>query len=260
MSFNQLEIEVAELISNCSGRASIYLQTPEGIIDIKGQEIYSSASLIKIPILIEGYRQYEKNIVDLQEIVPIPLEKVTTGAGIIQALSPDRMMKMIDLMTMMIIVSDNTATNLLINRLGIDNINKCMGSIGLKSTKLQREMMDFIALNNNIDNKTTASDMVLALKAMKEESFLSAASSQQALSILAYQQFLKLAEGMDLEQVNVASKTGELPGVQHDCAVISHGDRIVYVAVLIDGLEDQEMGRHTIVEIGRSLNKYVMGA
>ncbi|WP_255222755.1 serine hydrolase, partial [Shouchella clausii] len=69
-------------------------------------------------------------------------------------------------MTLMIIVSDNTATNLIIELLGIEKINQLFKDLGFNNTSLNRKMMDFEALKNGIDNTTTARDMVYGIKAL----------------------------------------------------------------------------------------------
>lgn len=258
MNFPTLEKKVLELVAACEGRMGIVIETEEGQIQVNHREVYSSASLIKVPILIEGFRQSEKGQLDLYEYVKVPLAERVEGSGVIQALSTDLQFKVIDFLTLMIIVSDNIATNILIELLGMDEINNCMKWLGMNNSELNRKMMDFAALEHGTDNRTTALDMVTCLKAMAEDYFLSKENCAQVLRIIEKQQFTnKLAAAFDLEKVTVANKTGELPGIEHDCAIIRYKDRTVYVAVLIDKLTNQESGRQTLFNAGKLIAEFI---
>lgn len=259
MEFTWLKREISKITAQCEGRVGLVIDTEIDRMEINSGDSFSAASLIKIPILIAGFRQNDKGILNIKNNIPVLETNRVGGSGVLQALSEDLEMRLIDLMALMIIVSDNIATNLLIEQFGWSEINQCMKELDLKGTKLKRKMMDFNALKNGIDNFTTANDMVTCLKAINEQKYLSKESSATALMIMEQQQFRdKLARDMDLEKVQVASKTGELPGVEHDCAVIRYKGKVIYAAVLIDQLSQQENGRQTIAQIGKCISQYFM--
>lgn len=259
MDIEQLKRKVSELVTQCNGRVGAVIETHEGRIEVNDAEKFSAASLIKVPILIEGFRQHDHGILTLEEYLPASPSKRVGGAGVLQALSEDLKLKVIDLMALMIIVSDNTATNLLVDRLGKNEINHCMKALNLQNTELNRKMMDFEAMRNGLDNFTTANDMVTCLKVIDQHHFLSKESSEKAFGIMEKQQFTnKLSNSVDFEMIQVASKTGELPGVEHDCAIFKHGGKTIYAAVLIDQLSNQDEGRQTLVQIGSLLSRYMM--
>ena len=258
MDFKTLEKKISELVVSCEGRMAIVIETEAGSIGVNQTEIFSSASLIKVPILIEGFRQSEKGQLNLYESIKVLETERVEGSGIIQALSADIQLKVIDLLTLMIIVSDNIATNMMIELLGMGEINNCMKWLGMEDSELNRKMMDFTALEKGIDNRTTASDMVACLKAIDKKNFLSSDNSTEILRIMQKQQFTnKLAAAFDLEKVIVANKTGELPGVEHDCAIIRHKDRTVYVTALIDQLTEPELGRRTLFKAGKLIAEFI---
>ncbi len=258
MDFNTLEKKVSELVACCEGRMGIVIETEEGTIQVNPEEIFPSASLIKVPILIEGFRQSEKGLFDLHEYVKILQTGRVEGSGVIQALSTDIQLKGIDLLTLMIIVSDNSATNRLIELLGMDEINRCMKWLHMKNSELNRMMMDVESRKKGIDNFTTASDMVACLKAIDGQGFLTKENSAQVWRIMEKQQFTnKLVAAFDLEKVQVASKTGELPGVEHDCAIIRYKGRTVYVSALIDKLTNQELGRQSLFHAGKLIVEFI---
>ncbi|KON85728.1 hypothetical protein AF332_02035 [Sporosarcina globispora] len=258
MNFNTLKAEILDLASCCEGRAGVYVHTEDGVIAANADDVFSSASLIKVPILLAGLSQADKGLLHLEEEVEVKDAARVGGAGVLQAMSKDLKFKVIDLMTLMIIVSDNTATNLIIELLGKEKINQLIKGFGFQYTELNRVMMDFKALKNGIDNTTTARDMAIGLKALAEHSLLSGKYTERALHILEKQQYKnKLANTMDTEKVKVASKTGELPGIEHDCAIFTRNEKTVYAAVLVDQLYNQSAGKEVLSSIGRRIYQYI---
>ncbi|MCM3100289.1 serine hydrolase, partial [Priestia megaterium] len=86
--------------------------------------------------------------------------------------------------------------------------------------------------------------MAYGIKALAEQKLLSGKYTEKALYILENQQFKnKLANTIETEKIKVASKTGELPGIEHDCAIFTHKGKTVYAAVLVDRLENQSAGK-----------------
>lgn len=259
MDIAEVKRKVSDIAVQCEGRVGFVIETGDDRIETNPHERFSAASLIKIPILLEGFRQYDRGILDLQETLPVQAVHRVGGAGVLQALSEDLKLKIIDYMALMMIVSDNTATNILIDHFGMNEINQCIKTLNLEGTKLNRKMMDFEAALKGMDNFTTAGDIVRCLRAIEEKSFLTKESSIQAFNILERQQFKnKLCDSIDSELVQIASKTGELPGVEHDCVIMKYGSRTIYAAVLIDGLPNREAGRKTLTQIGTVLSQYIM--
>jgi beta-lactamase class A len=250
---NHLKEVIHNEIVSCPGRVSVYVEVDNWRFEHNSEDIYSSASLIKIPILIESLRQYERGLFSLDDVVSISKESTVGGSGVLQALDQSSW-KVKDLLTLMIIVSDNTATNILIDLVGIDAINHCMELLQLKETKLRRMMMDFTAMEQGKDNKTCASEMAECLKVLTRGHFLSKESIQIAKEILQYQQFNhKIPAFVNPEVAYVGSKTGGLPGVEHDCAVISYKEKNAYIAILIDEIPEGTSGTPMMQSIGKAV-------
>lgn len=258
MNEKLLEGKILDAIDKCMGRVSVAIDLPSRSIQINNDTPYSAASLIKVPILLEGFRQAEEGGIDLNEIVLVPIEDRVGGAGVLSTLSENMSLTVEDLLTLMIIVSDNTATNLMIDRIGAEAINNLCNSLELKHTKLSRKMMDFLSMEQGYDNLTSASDIITCLRILDQSPLYSEQSRERMLSILHQQQFdTKLPARMDRERVFIANKTGELPGVEHDCAIVRYEEKTAYIAVLIDGLGENETARNTIAEIGKFLYDYL---
>lgn len=216
------------------------------------EHIFSSASLIKIPIMLAAFWQYERGVLQVERMIEVPRDKFVGGAGVIQALSHGIHYSIKDLLTLMMIVSDNTATNVLIDIIGQAEIQSCMRDFGLQHTALKRKMMDFKAIDRGENNVTSANDVIRCLKLIFDEGYFSIESSCEMLTIMRQQQFMsKLPALMDTERVLVGNKTGELPGVEHDCAIIQFGDKIAFVAVLMEGIQNVQKSREIIGRIGK---------
>ncbi|MDQ0860709.1 serine hydrolase [Bacillus sp. V2I10] len=246
------EQRLQEVIECCPGRIGLSLDLDGKIFERDSREIFSSASLIKLPILLTAFHLKEHGILTLEEKVKMCDIEKTGGAGVLQSFSDDAVLTILDLLSLMIVVSDNAATNYMIHKAGRTAISACIKELNLKGTELNRDMMDLEAIKNGLNNWTTADDILKCLKAIGGEGFLSTASRKQMADILQKQQFTdKLPYHMDKEKVYAGNKTGELPGIEHDCAIIRFGDRTAYIAVLIDQLLNKEAGRRTISEIGK---------
>jgi beta-lactamase class A len=239
------------------GRAGVAIEVDGEGFYHNSSVVFQSASVIKIPILIEGLRQCELGRLDLDRLILVDHGRVG-GSGVLQALSQAASVTVKDLLTLMMIVSDNIATNLLIDMLGIESLNTSFVGMGLQDTVLDRRMMDFDAIGYGLDNFTSPRDMLACLKIVAEGTYLSEASRAMAMEIMGYQQFLdKLPAMLDLDQVFIANKTGSLPGVEHDCAIFRCNGKTAYVAVLMDQLTDAYDGRQLISKIGKCVFEWM---
>jgi beta-lactamase class A len=254
---DRLKYNMEEELHGFNGRVGLAIEIEGESFYFNSEKIFPSASVIKIPILIEGLRQSEIGKINLEELISIPNR--AGGSGVLQILSSNVMMTVKDLMSLMIIVSDNTATNLLIDLLGIEAINDSMKNMGLQDTVLSRQMMDFVAIEHGLDNYTSPRDMISCLKVVNEGTYLSKASRKIALEIMKYQQFQDKLPGMiDLDRIFVANKTGSLPRVEHDCAVFKYKGKTAYAAVLLDHLDDIFAGKQKISRIGKHIYNYLL--
>ena len=256
--FETLEDEVLSIVDEISeeGDVSIFIETSEGDIKVNETEVYSAASTIKVPILIEAIRQAKEGILNLDEKIEIDSSDIVGGGGILNDLSEDQSMTLRDLLTLMIIVSDNSATNMVIDRIGMESVNETCLEMGCEQTKLQRYMMDF---SSPVDNLTSAKDMARILKAIDEGNIVSQEGQDEILRIMREQ---KLAAGLPAHATGVtfASKGGSLSGppqIRHDVAHISHGNDTAYAAVLTSGLS-KPAARKAMNKIGEKIAEYLV--
>ncbi len=206
-------------VSGLSGTVGVYIH------DTVSGEVWShnadspviAASVIKLFIMAEAYRQAEAGLFDFAEDVTVPPERCLPSCGAITYLHPGLTLQWGDLVTLMIILSDNTATNLLIDRLGIENINRMIDSLGLKNTRLNRRLFEPELSARGIQNYITAADCGVFLEKLLRGEIVSAEASSSMLRTLSNQRLNgKMPFYLHSEGIRCAHKTGEDDGITHD--------------------------------------------
>jgi len=198
----------------------------------RAEERFPAASVIKISILVEALRQAEAGRLQLDERIAVRKADLVGGFGVLKDLGSVEALSLLDLLTLMIIISDNTAANLCIERLGMGAVNAAMVSLGLAGTVLQRKMMDMPARDRGLDNFTTPADAARLLELVATDRVLTPKGSRHALEIMARQQVNDRLPLLLPAGVQVAHKTGELPGIRHDVGVLWTTRSRVVVAAL----------------------------
>jgi beta-lactamase class A len=192
---------------------------------VEGDTVFPQASAIKLPILMETIRQAHAGELDLSEAVTIAKRDHVSGSGILAELGDGTVrMSHRDLCVLMIALSDNTATNLLIDRVGMERVNAMLGESGATQTALRRRMMDLAARKRGVENTSTPNDAARLMQLLHNGTFVSREVSDDVLSILR-----KPKEG-DIQPalpaaVPIASKTGELPGILTEWAIVEAPER-----------------------------------
>lgn len=260
MSLQTIEKKILALVESFNGRIAYKIENSDSeSIVYHEDESFQSASLIKIPMIIEGYRQSEAKKIYLNQPVTIPPNEVTGGSGVLHALSNKVFLTVEDLLTLMITVSDNTSTNMMMSLLGQEEINQCIKELGLKKTVLQRKMLDFKALKEGRDNTISAADTVTCLKTIFTGDFLKKESQEKILRVFDNQQFRDKLPALMGKGVKVASKTGGIRGVAHDCAIIRSDKQTVFAAVLTEDMKTEEESRRVISLIGKLIYDDMIG-
>ena len=180
-----------------------------------------AASVIKLPILIEAFRQAGAGLLSMEENVVIRPEMKLPSCGALTYLHGGLTVTLRDLCVLMIILSDNTATNLLIDRLSMDAVNRTIRCLGLEKTALRRKLFDLEASARGIENTVTAEEMGRLLEKMYEGTCVSPAADAEMLSILKDQRLNgKMPFFLHGDGVKIAHKTGEDDGITHDVGIV----------------------------------------
>lgn len=181
------------------------------------EELFPAASVIKIGIMSCLLDEVEKRALSLAETVKITASQQVGGAGVLFELEPDREFRLDELCKLMMVVSDNTASNALARRLGMEKLNGFWAERGYQAV-MRRYFMDPVVADR--DNQMTALAAAMMLRDLYLGVGLSESSREFAVGCLRRQQFREKIPSMLPESVVVGHKTGELEGVRHDAAVI----------------------------------------
>ncbi|MGE5335378.1 MAG: serine hydrolase [Nitrososphaerota archaeon] len=161
---------LARLLVPLGGRTALAAQRLAGDkpeVRVRADEIFPAASLAKIPIAIELMRRIDLHQFTATERFDTSDEPRAGGGGILDHLDPDISLTLNDLCTVMLIASDNTAANYLLDLLGMGEINETMSRLNLTQTRLARHFMDMAARATRRDNQTTASEMLTLLTLLR---------------------------------------------------------------------------------------------
>ncbi|MDH7481163.1 MAG: class A beta-lactamase-related serine hydrolase [Armatimonadota bacterium] len=251
-----LESEIREILNRNKGTFGIAAwNSTDGLeFFFNEHEVFPSASVIKVPIIVELFWQRDEGRVSLDETVILKDEDKVEGSGILKELHEGLELTLRDLATLMIVISDNTATNLLIDRLGNDVVNSRMRSLGLEKTTLARKMYDWEQARLGKENLCTPYEMMQLLRWLACGEIPSRSASQEIIEIMARQQYRDKIPLMLPADLKIANKTGSISGVTHDVAVVyaPWGPYVLCVmAKGIDDQEDQRIAKLAIAEISR---------
>ena len=207
--------------------------------------VFPAASIVKIPILLEYFRQMEQDLLFADEILKVTKKDVVGGAGILFELREGIELTLRELVRLMIVISDNTASNMMLDRLGMDEINALTRYLGLEDTAIGRKfMIDPKAKFSR--NMTSVKDMVLLLEKLYKGEILNKENTEEALEIMSRQQYREKIPRYLPSKTRVAHKTGEITGVRHDCGIVYRENSPYVFCVLTHELPDGYRGDYVI--------------
>lgn len=201
-----------------------------------------SASLIKLPILIEAMEWVKAGLMNPNEIYILVDSDKVGGSGTLATYPSRSRVSYRDLMTLMITLSDNTATNILIREMGPDAVNKRMQSLGLTQTRLNRIMMDTAAVKRGEENYVTASDLNTLLKKIAASEVASPVLCGQMIGMLKQNEDTLTIPRLLPKTVAVAHKTGTLTYIRGDAGIV-YARRPFVLSVLVQGIATKEAER-----------------
>lgn len=201
------------------GRVSLYYRPLGGeAVEYQADLPLVAASVIKIPVMIEAFRQMEAGLLaeDREYVVRPELKKPSCGA--LTYMHDGLRVTLLDLVTLMIILSDNTATNMVIDIVGLENVNRTLRACGATGTVLRRRLFDAEAAARGLQNEITARDIGRLLEKLQAGEIVSPRASARMLDILANQRLNgKIPFFLDCK---IAHKTGEDDGITHDAGIV----------------------------------------
>lgn len=193
---------------------------------------FPQGSAIKIAILMEVYKQATEGKFKLTDLRWVDKPDKVGGSGVLNQLG-DRtsQLSIRDLCVLMIVLSDNTATNMLIELVGMSNINKTMASLGLKQTLVQRKMMDTAARGRGDENLSTPLEGTHIMELLYKGQFLNQSACEDMLAILKKPKSGSIKAGLPAG-IPVAFKPGGIPGVATEWAIVNLKERPYIVVIM----------------------------
>ena len=196
-------------------------------ISINTDLVVPSASIIKLFIMGAAFQSVQEDLFTLHQRITVN-EKDKVSYSIISLLETDHTYSIQDLIKLMIIQSDNTATNLLISLLSMEYINSFINKQGMEHTILARKMMDLTARENGFENYTTVSDVSKFLNLIYGGKVVNPYYSESMVDIMSKQLDDSMMKREMSGEIHIAHKTGDLPFIKHDAGIVytSSGDYI----------------------------------
>ena len=253
--------EIAMRFDGVMGIAIVDLTDGRALLR-NGEQVFPAASSIKLPVLLELYRQDEQvragakgkaALNDLYTFDPKDLvedSRVMSGltAGVTRVTNRD-------LAQFMVAVSDNTAANVLIDRVGKENVNAMLRGVGLAKTMLRRKMMDVAAAQRGDENVATPHDMVQLLEAIYKGKVLKGESTKELIKQLSTSKPSYIPRELP-DGIQVANKPGELEGVRTDSGIVFSANRPFAISVMTAYARDERAAERAISEIAREAYHY----
>ena len=246
------------------------LSDPKDSLLINVDEKFHAASTMKVPVMIELFKQASEGKIDLNDSIVLKNEfkSIVDGSVYNMDISDDSddviydqigtKVALRDLMHSMITVSSNLATNVLIEMIGAKNTTATMRSLGAKDIEVLRGVEDQKAYDQGLSNSTTARDLMMIMKAITNHTAGNQKDSEAMLAILKDQQHNDMIPLYLPEQVVVAHKTGSITGVHHDAGIVYLPDGRAYVLVLLSkDLNDFDKGTDQLAKISKTFYDYV---
>jgi beta-lactamase class A len=258
--------EIETLIKNSGAEAAVAFRTLDGRDEllIQPDEAFHAASTMKVPVLIELFRQARAGQLSLDDRIPVvnQFHSIVDGSPFTLDTGDDsdaEIYKQIgtsmtyrDLAEAMITVSSNFATNLIIEHLGAKSIQKTTDALGATGMHVLRGVEDDKAFQKGLNNSTTARALLTLMAAIADGKAVDRAASAEMVAILKRQTFnSRIPAGLPAG-IPVAHKTGEITRIQHDAAIV-YAPRPFVLVVLVRGLDDAKQGSALAAAIARVL-------
>jgi beta-lactamase class A len=249
--------EIAVAMRRIDGRAELLIEPNKS---------FHAASTMKVPVMIELFRQADAGLLSIDDRLPIRNEFHSIVDGSVYQLdvsddSDELVYKAIgqtltlrELCEAMITVSSNFATNLLIEKLGVENIRRTVSRLGADGMQVLRGVEDSKAFAAGKNNTTTASGLLVLLAKIARGEAVNPKADAEMEAVLKRQKFNDAIPAGLPSGIAVGHKTGSITRIHHDAAIVYAPQPYVLV-VLVRGIEDQKKSAAVIADISRAIWK-----
>jgi beta-lactamase class A len=260
------QVQIEKRIADSHADVAVFFRALDGKTEwsFHPDDSFHAASTMKVPVMIELFHQVKERKVSLGELLTIHNEFYSIVDGSSYKLDPaddsdadlykaeGQTRSLHQLCELMITVSSNFATNLIIQKLGVENIRATVHSLGADGMNVLRGVEDNKAFEKGMNNTTTARALEILLTAIAEGKAVDADSSRQMVEILEHQHFNEgIPAGLPPGTL-VAHKTGEITKIHHDAAIV-YAPRPFVLVILVRGLAEEKDSSALMADITRIL-------
>jgi beta-lactamase class A len=259
-----LAADILSRIERSGAEVAVAFRTLDGKMEwfSRADEVFHAASTMKVPVMIELFHQAREGKVKLDDPLPIKNEFHSLADGSIYTLDPaddsetelyravGQTRTLSQLCELMITVSSNLSTNLLVEKLGVDNIRATVHSLHADGMNVLRGVEDNKAYEQGMNNTTSARGLLILLEAIAKGQAVDPDSSRRMVGILARQKFNEGIPAGLPPATRVAHKTGELTKIHHDAAIV-YGPHPFILVILVRGLAESKDSAALMADITR---------
>jgi beta-lactamase class A len=265
-SASSLELELRQIIATSGAEVAVAYHPLDGRagVLIDADKPFHAASTMKVPVMIELFRQAQAGQISLDDRLPVRNEfrSIVDGSPFKLSEGDDSdkdvyasvggMMTLRQLCVAMITVSSNFAANLLIEKLGVDNIRATVDRLGAGGMQVLRGVEDQKAFDRGLNNSTTARGLMVLLERLARAQAVDARADAAMIEILKRQKFNDAIPAGLPDGTSVAHKTGTITKIHHDAAIVYAPQPYVLV-VLVRGLEDEKISAALIAALSKTV-------
>jgi beta-lactamase class A len=254
--WRRLERELARRVDEFPGVAGVAVKDLVGGtgVGVRADELFPTASTIKIHVLTRLLQRVERGEISLEERIRLTPELRVPGSGVLTYLEGDVDLSLLDVAILMITVSDNTATNLCIDRAGIDATNQLLRELGLARTMLRRKMQDHAASARGDENVATPAECVAMLECL-HTGRPTPWVAERVLSILRKWKQGPLNRALPAT-IPVANKPGGMDRVRCDAGIVYLPRRPYAIAIMTKfGIRDAAQQEWFVVEAAQCVHE-----
>lgn len=215
-------VEIEKILDKLPGEIGVYYKdlTTGKSFGFKENEGFLAASVIKLPIMVAVLHEIKNGRLRRDDIIRLSTKDKVPGCGALAHMHSGSDVTIKDLYSLMIVLSDNTATNMLIRVLGINDINSIINKYGLETTKLNRFLFDNEQQNKGIENYFCPFEIGNLLESVYRKSLISEDISLEIEGILKQQQINHKIPYLIPDNIEIAHKTGEDDGITNNVGIV----------------------------------------
>jgi beta-lactamase class A len=249
-----LDAEIRAIIAGSGAEVAVAFRTVDGRDEllIDPDKVFHAASTMKVPVMIELFRQAGKGALSLEEKLPIRnrFKSIVDGSPYKLSEGDDsdkeiyaavgKSLTLRQLCEAMITVSSNFATNLLIERLGVEKIRNTVTRLGADGMQVLRGVEDQKAFDKGLNNSTTARALLVLFQKLATGQAVTATSDAAMIDLLKRQKFNEAIPAGVPAGTPVAHKTGNITRIHHDAGIV-YAPRPYVLVILVRGIPDQKV-------------------